>query len=111
MTGCRTRRWRRICALIAIDGGYGFGNGRVMPAGPLREPRRRGLARAQAAILIGDDTNHLGAALARQLPVARARLVPCGDVDVWRGRRVVAFAGIGRPQKILRQPDGLGRRH
>jgi len=95
-------------ALMVVDAGYGFGNGRVMPAGPLREPWRRGLARAQAAILIGDDTSRIGATLARQLPVARARLVPSGDGDAWRGRRVVAFAGIGRPQKFFDSLSVLG---
>jgi len=95
-------------ALMVVDAGYGFGNGRVMPAGPLREPRRRGLARAQAAILIGDDTSRIMATLARQLPVARARLVPSGDGDAWRDRRVVAFAGIGRPQKFFDSLTALG---
>ena len=42
-------------SIIAIDGGYGFGNGLVMPAGPLREPLARGFARADAAVVIGRD--------------------------------------------------------
>jgi tetraacyldisaccharide 4'-kinase len=66
------------------------------------------LARAQAAILIGNDTSKIGATLARQLPVARARLVPSGDAEAWRGRRVVAFAGIGRPQKFFDSLTALG---
>lgn len=95
-------------ALMVVDAGYGFGNGRVMPAGPLREPRVRGLARAQAAVLIGADTGHIRADLAPFLPVARARLVPSVDIDAWRGRRVVAFAGIGRPQKFFDSLTQLG---
>ena len=95
-------------ALMVVDAGYGFGNGRVMPAGPLREPRPRGLARAQAAVLIGKDTAGFGADLARDLPVARARLVPSGDIAQWHGRRVVAFAGIGRPQKFFDSLIALG---
>ena len=42
-------------SLLVVDGGYGFGNGRVMPAGPLREPVAAGAARCQAAVLIGED--------------------------------------------------------
>ncbi|GGF16112.1 tetraacyldisaccharide 4'-kinase [Aliidongia dinghuensis] len=95
-------------AFIAVDAGYGFGNGRVMPAGPLREPQRRGLERVQAAVLIGEDREGLGAILARRLPVARARLVPDGDAAPWRGRRAVAFAGIGRPQKFFDSLTDLG---
>ena len=95
-------------ALMVVDAGYGFGNGRVMPAGPLREPRGRGLARAQAAVLIGDDTTGIGADLSHRLPVARARLVPSGAAAPWHGRRVVAFAGIGRPEKFFDSLTGLG---
>jgi tetraacyldisaccharide 4'-kinase len=95
-------------ALLAVDGGYGFGNGRVMPAGPLREPVARGLARAGAAVLIGGDAVGIGPHLARHLPVVRADLVPDGDAERWRGRRVVAFAGIGRPQKFFDSLTDLG---
>jgi tetraacyldisaccharide 4'-kinase len=95
-------------ALMVVDGGYGFGNGRVMPAGPLRESPTRGLGRAQAAVLIGEDTVGIGTDLAQRLPVARARLVPSGDAAPWHGRRVVAFAGIGRPQKFFDSLAALG---
>ena len=95
-------------ALLVVDAGYGFGNGRVMPAGPLREARAGGLERAQAAVLIGEDPHGLGSDLAHHLPVARARLVASGDTAHWRGRRVVAFAGIGRPQKFFDSLTALG---
>ncbi|MEI9983334.1 MAG: tetraacyldisaccharide 4'-kinase [Aliidongia sp.] len=94
--------------LIAIDGGYGFGNGRVMPAGPLRESLDAGLARVQGAVLIGEDRFSLADRLGRRLPLARARLVPTGDAARWAGRRVLAFAGIGRPQKFFDTLAGLG---
>jgi len=95
-------------ALMVVDAGYGFGNGRVIPAGPLRETRAQGLARAQAVVLIGEDRNRLGAELAHHLPVAHARLVPDGNFEGWAGRRVLAFAGIGRPQKFFDSLTALG---
>jgi tetraacyldisaccharide 4'-kinase len=94
--------------LIAIDGGYGFGNGRVLPAGPLREALGRGLARVQGAVLIGDDRFGLAERLAGILPVARARLIPDTDPAGWAGRRVFAFAGIGRPGKFFDTLAELG---
>ena len=86
---------------LVIDGGYGFGNGRLMPAGPLRESVARGLARASVAVLLGADTCGIESAL-NGLTLLRGRLVPdAGAVARFAGRRIVAFAGIGRPEKFF----------
>jgi tetraacyldisaccharide 4'-kinase len=95
-------------ALLVIDGGYGFGNGRVMPAGPLREPVTEGLGRADAVVLMGDDSLGTGALLGTRKPVLRARLAPAVGADRLAGRRVVAFAGIGRPKKFFATLRSLG---
>jgi tetraacyldisaccharide 4'-kinase len=87
--------------LVAIDGARGFGNGRVLPAGPLREALARGLARADALVMIGEDAHGLTAALAPKAPVLRAELMPDSSMLALAGRRVVAFAGIGRPEKFF----------
>jgi tetraacyldisaccharide 4'-kinase len=94
--------------LIAIDGGYGFGNGRVMPAGPLRESLDAGIGRIHGAVLIGEDRFGLAERLANRLPVAHASLAPKDMAGHWAGRRVLAFAGIGRPQKYFDTLAGLG---
>ena len=86
-------------SLLVVDGGSGFGNGKVLPAGPLREPVRLGMARCQAAVLVGCDTT--GAAKILQLPVLRATLKPGPEIAAWSGRRVFAFAGIARPEKFF----------
>ncbi len=94
-------------ALLVIDGAYGFGNGRIIPAGPLREPLARALARTAAVVLMGADE----AAVAAQLgttPVLRANLVPVAGTA--RGDAVVAFAGIGRPEKFFGTLAGVGCR-
>jgi tetraacyldisaccharide 4'-kinase len=88
------------CSFLVIDGGYGFGNGRLLPAGPLREPVAAAAARCQAAVLIGADAHGAAAMLPPHLPVLRADLVPdLGVLDL--GRRYLAFAGIGRPEKFF----------
>ncbi len=88
-------------AVLVVDGGTGFGNRRVMPAGPLREPLLPGLARADASVLIGPDEAEVAPLLRARLPLLRARLVPGPEADGLRGRRVLAFAGIGRPAKFF----------
>jgi tetraacyldisaccharide 4'-kinase len=88
------------CSLLVIDGGSGFGNGRLLPAGPLREPVVAAAARCRAAVLIGADAHGALAWLPPTLPVLQAALVPdLAGLDL--GRRYLAFAGIGRPEKFF----------
>ncbi len=89
-------------SLVVVDTAFGLGNGRVMPAGPLREPARRGLARADAVILLGPEN----AELARKLnengnrPQLQAGLAARKAQEDLSGKKVLAFAGIGRPGKF-----------
>jgi tetraacyldisaccharide 4'-kinase len=94
-------------SLVVIDGGFGLGNGHVMPAGPLREPAPAGLARADAVVLMGEDREHWAARLEK--PVLTARLAPVEPARV-AGRAVVAFAGIGRPEKFFATLEAAGAR-
>ncbi len=95
-------------SFLAVDGLYGFGNGWGMPAGPLREPVGRGLARAQAVVLIGEDRAGVAPALAAAPALIRARLAPLPDAKKLAGRRVLGFAGIGRPEKFFATLDEIG---
>ncbi|WP_142847894.1 tetraacyldisaccharide 4'-kinase [Telmatospirillum sp. J64-1] len=95
-------------SLVVVDGATGFGNGRVIPAGPLREPVARGLSRASALVVVGPDRCGL-AALARHagLTLLRAGMVPGPEAAALAGKRAVAFAGIGRPAKFFDTLRGL----
>ncbi|MEM7671002.1 MAG: tetraacyldisaccharide 4'-kinase, partial [Pseudomonadota bacterium] len=99
-------------ALIVVDAGQGFGNGHVLPAGPLREPVAGGLARADAVILIGEEDDR--AAARARWPVLDtaldARLVPVPTGLDLAGEPVIAFAGIGRPAKFYATLRALGAR-
>jgi tetraacyldisaccharide 4'-kinase len=95
-------------SFLVVDGGAGFGNGRLLPAGPLREPIASGANRCQAAVLIGDDTTGALQSLPAQLPVLRATLVPKQGGAELNGRQVVAFAGIGRPEKFFATVSAMG---
>lgn len=97
-------------ALVVVDGMSGFGNGRIVPAGPLRESAKDGLARADAVVLMGDDPRDLGARFADRLPVLRARLALGPEWKSLRGQRVVAFAGIGGPERFFNALQAVGAR-
>ena len=93
----------KTLGLIVVDGGYGFGNGRVIPGGPLRENLRRGLARADAVVLLaaeGDASDAEGLLPGCGVPVLNAVLAPLNGERL-AGMRLLAFAGIGRPEKFF----------
>lgn len=95
-------------SFVVVDGGYGFGNRRVMPAGPLRERVAGGLARADALVLVGTDHHGIAETLPAGLPLLHARLSPTPQASGLRGREVIAFAGIGRPAKFFETVRDLG---
>lgn len=100
---------RKSLSVIIVDGTAGFGNGRVLPAGPLREPIAAGLQRAQGVVCIGPDRVGLAGLLPEGLPLLSASLVPNPeDAARWAGQKVVAFAGIGRPEKFFQTLEALG---
>src|SRR5689334_12713849 len=92
-------------SLIVIDGARGLGNGQVFPAGPLRAPLRPQLARTDALIVVGTGTaaEAVAAEIAAQgKPVLSAHLKPDeAQVAQLRGKRVLAFAGIGDPTRFF----------
>jgi tetraacyldisaccharide 4'-kinase len=90
-------------SLVVVDGEIGFGNGRVLPAGPLREPVDQGLSRADAVIIVGEGRPNLGLF---PRPVLRAHLVQ--ESHDLAHRRLIAFAGIGRPEKFFEALEASG---
>ena len=90
-------------SFVVVDAGSGFGNGRLIPAGPLRESIRHGLARADAVVFVGDGIPEMP-----PFPcIHRARLVPTAP-EALKERGVFAFAGIGRPEKFFAMLGAMG---
>jgi tetraacyldisaccharide 4'-kinase len=105
---------KKALSLVVVDGEtrddeWPFGDGRVFPAGPMREPLKAGLARADAAIILmppglAEPDPELLAALAA-VPVLIARLEPAAPPPA--GPQV-GFAGVGKPWKVERALQAAG---
>ncbi len=110
--GLQNPALKKDLAIAVVDAGAGIGNGLVMPAGPLRAPLAAQWPRIDALVLLGEGNR--GDAVAAEAsvlgkPVLRARLVPDPGVAAGlKGRRVLAFAGIGRPDKFFATLEALG---
>jgi tetraacyldisaccharide 4'-kinase len=104
--GFQNPRIQKDASLIVIDSERGLGNGNVFPAGPLRAPLKAQISRTDALVLIGDGQAADGVAAdiaARGKPVLRARLRPeAASVAQLFGKPVLAFAGIGDPERFFR---------
>jgi tetraacyldisaccharide 4'-kinase len=95
----------KTLSLLVVDATYRFGNGRVIPAGPLRESLGRGLARADAVVPVGGGGGLSG--IFGDRPVLPAVLAPVRG-ERFAGIRLSAFAGIGRPEKFFATLRRLG---
>ncbi|MBK1698652.1 tetraacyldisaccharide 4'-kinase [Rhodovibrio salinarum] len=107
--GLQNPTLQRDLNVLVVDGARGFGNGRVIPAGPLRARLDRTLASVHACVITGADRTNVLHQLPAGLPVAHAET----EVDpITRNRlagtRVIAFCGIGRPEKFYDTLRALG---
>jgi tetraacyldisaccharide 4'-kinase len=101
--GLQNASLAKTLTIAVIDGRRGIGNACVFPAGPLRAPMAAQLKRCDALLVIGGDVRaHDVVAQAGARPVLHGRLTPdAAAVTAMRGRKVLAFAGIGDPEKFF----------
>lgn len=107
--GLQHYRLQRQLELAVVDARRGFGNGRLLPAGPLREP----LSRLQSVdrIMINGQDETVQGTLPAAIPRTHFRLLPgtvrdvrerrSAELEHWRGHRVHAVAGIGDPRRFF----------
>ncbi len=99
-------------AIAVVDGKCGIGNGKVFPAGPLRAPLAAQLTKTDAILVVGDGTGAdavIATAKARGLPVLHGKLVVAPNAGAaLKGRKALAFAGIGDPEKFFKSAREAG---
>lgn len=100
----------KTLSLLVFDGRKGIGNGKCLPAGPLREPLAQGLKRADAVVIVGTDKTGLTEqvrCIAPDMPILTGAL-KSRKIKELKGRRVMAFAGIGSPDKFFQMLQNEG---
>ena len=98
--GFQNPRIKKDLSVLVFDQGLGFGNGFLLPAGPLREPRRA-IRRANAVIIIRGAKKVRKIKLPPEIPVFYADSVTISPYD--ENEKIFAFAGIGYPRKFFGQ--------
>jgi tetraacyldisaccharide 4'-kinase len=101
-------------SVVVVDAIRGFGNGRVIPGGPLRESVSVGLQRADVVVLLGgggrEIVDQVKSVTGAEFPILRAHIKPDAEARSLAGESVVAFAGIGDPSKFFVTLETLGCR-
>jgi tetraacyldisaccharide 4'-kinase len=107
---------QRDVEIVVIDGGRGFGNGALLPRGPLRERPER-LQTVNAVVINGSDATGLAGRIAAPLSMSMTaealRSVRTDDqipLETLRDARVHAVAGVGNPQRFFEQLRRIGCR-
>jgi tetraacyldisaccharide 4'-kinase len=97
-------------SILVVDAKRGFGNGFCLPAGPLREGVSAGLARADLVVMIGTPKDGVAQVKAHNIltPHLQGALQPLPTGMDWVGARVLAFAGIGQPEKFFASLSSVG---
>jgi tetraacyldisaccharide 4'-kinase len=99
--GLQDSRFKKDISIVVVDSYFGFGNGLIFPAGPLRESKNSGLKKTSFIALIGDKEIDLETST----PIIKAKLVSDLSLD---NRSFIAFAGIGNPDKFFHSVKEAG---
>jgi tetraacyldisaccharide 4'-kinase len=110
--GLQSRQIEPDLAIAVIDGEVGIGNSLCVPAGPLRAPLATQMPHVDAVVIVGPGERAgeiARVAMNSSKRIFTACLVPkSGEAERFAGKPIVAFAGIGRPQKFFATLERIG---
>lgn len=105
--GFQNETIKKTFSILTIDGGYGFGNGQIIPAGPLRETPNKAINRCNAIVLVGDDCHGILDYVGKTRPIYETKIIAHPNPEL-ADKKVLAFSGIGRPSKFFESVRELG---
>lgn len=106
--GFQNNSLKKNINFMTINGKTGFGNKKLIPAGPLREPLKEALSRTDAFILVGDDEAGVRDLLPQDKPVFRAFIKPLKGYEIERERNYYGFCGIAHPDRFRKTLEDAG---
>ena len=90
--------------LLVFNGLQGLGNGKIIPAGPLREKLSDSIKKCHLSIIIDEDINNIANKLNNLLPIIKAKInIESEYLNNFKNKNVVAFCGLGFPEKFLKR--------
>ena len=99
--GFQNYKLQKDIKICVFDGKSSIGNGYIFPAGPLRQSFKSGLKNVNLCVIMGSKNKELETKLT-SLPIINGKTVPTSDIKKFKGREVIAFAGIAKPEKFYK---------
>ncbi|MBD5405546.1 tetraacyldisaccharide 4'-kinase [bacterium] len=101
--GFQNYKLKKDIRIAVFDGIDGIGNGYIFPAGPLRQSLKSGLKGVNLAIIMRKNNPQLENKIKKYgISVINGKTVPTSNLKEYKGKKVIAFAGIGKPQKFYK---------
>jgi len=95
--------------ILIFNGSQGIGNGRIIPAGPLRENLQQAVKKSQLAIIIEEDKRNINDLIKKSIPILNASLkIENEYINNFKNKKVLAFCGIGFPEKFYNTLEKIG---
>jgi tetraacyldisaccharide 4'-kinase len=103
--GLQNYNFKKDFSILVIDSVIGFGNGWLIPSGPLREPVKSGLGKSDVILTLGSENEQLK--FIQSFPIIEQKnhfqgsIKSSHGIKTWKGIKVFAFSGIARPEKFF----------